>query len=82
MPTEIRYEPIVLESLEDSLQKAIQAEIRNSIEYVEACEQARDDVLLYHHYSPSQKLVELNALMRILMNYQQLREATRLRVVK
>lgn len=83
MTTEpIFYEPVPMKTLEERMKEVIREEIRNTIEYVDECYNCRDDVLVFHRPTPSQEYVEMCALMRILTNYRQLKEQTRLQVVK
>ena len=82
MPTEpIFYNPIPIETLEEKMEKVLSELIQGLPEYQDTCMFCRDEAMMFNR-SFSQKYVELETLINIIYNYKNLREQTRISVVK
>jgi hypothetical protein len=71
--TNLYWQPLSETQLIQQILEVLRVEIRNSVEYVTACENAKDDYILFGD-KLSDERVEINALLMMMLNYKRLKK--------
>ena len=79
--TNLYWQPSSETQLVQQILEVLRVEIRNSVEYVTACENAKDDYFLFGDRLSDER-VELNALLMMMLNYKRLKKECKITTLR
>jgi len=79
--TNLYWQPLSETQLVQQILEVLRVEIRNSVEYVTACENAKDDYIFFGD-KLSDERVEINALLMMMLNYKRLKKECKITTLR
>ena len=79
--TNLYWQPPSENQLIQQILKSLRNEIHNSVEYIIACESAKDDYFLFGDRLSDDR-VELNALLMMMLNYKRIKKECKVNALR